>query len=128
MQADADELPQVGRTARSLGVRLNEDISPDENGRVNPGQGGMSVSPGSIWNVPSHRRPRGMARGSTGPANDRIYEVYEEAIVERRLLLRPDPKAPTRHAFVEPATQMPFEAYELELVSTRPAWRQVWPA
>src|SRR2546430_2606362 len=68
-----DGLPVVGRSARSLGVRVPEDIQPDAAGRVVPGQGGMSVAPGSFWNLPNHRRPRGLGRGSTGPCGFRKF-------------------------------------------------------
>ena len=127
MQPDADGLPRVGRTGRTLGTRVPTDIAPDESGAVRPGEGGMSVNPDSMWNVPSHRRPRGMGRGSTGKAEDRIYSVDAGAVSSDDLSLRPDPVAATIHAFVEPSREMPLERYESALFATRPSWRQDWP-
>ena len=127
MQADLDERPLIGRTGRTLGVRVPRDIAPDHDGIVHPSRGGMSVAPSSVWNVPNHRRPHEMGRGSTGPSRDRIYSIGDELAVVGLLVVRSDPGAPSRHAFVEPSQAMPLEHYEQALVSTRPAWRQAWP-
>ena len=127
MQPDADGLPKVGRTGRCLGIRVGEDIAVDSDGWVQPGVGGMSVSPGSMWNVPSHRRPRGMAQGSTGHPHDRIYAIEEANVTAQHLALRPDPENPAKHAFVEPSERTQLDQYEQNLVYTRPAWRQAWP-
>lgn len=81
---DQDGAPKVGPTARALGVRPDE-ISVDGDGRALPGTGGMSVSPDSVWNLPNHRRPRGMGRGSTGPASDRVYAIREDALTAHAL-------------------------------------------
>ena len=86
-----------------LGVAIPGDIDPDLDGSVHPQKGGMSVSPGSMWHVPSHRRPYSMARGSTGPLTNRIYAIGEEIRSAGRLTVRPDPADPGRHAFVEPS-------------------------
>ena len=126
MMADLDGAPIVGRSSRGLGVRVPEDIAPDETGAVTPGTGGMSVAP-TVRGLPNHRRPRPMGLGSTGPASDRVYEIEEPALLEGTLAVRPDPRAPDVHAFVEPAHRAPLASYEGNLVFTRPAWRQVWP-
>src|SRR5262249_47964972 len=42
--------PELGESARSLGARRNVDIKLDQAGQVQPGTGGMSVSPGSPAN------------------------------------------------------------------------------
>lgn len=122
MQADPDGLPLVCRSSRALGVRIPADICPS-NGTVHPETGGMSVAPGSIWNVPHHRRPRGLGRGSTGPIDDRIFSITGSAVVECDLTVRPDPAASDRHAFVEPARTTSLERYELALASTRLLWQ-----
>lgn len=122
-----DGLPAVGRSARSLGVRVPRDIEPDAEGRVRPNTGGMSVSPASIWNIPHTRRPRGLGRGSTGPAADRVYSINSTSLTRQELELRADPRAPTLHALVEPRAETRLETYEGALASTRPAWRQEWP-
>lgn len=127
MQPDSDDRPLVGRSGRTLGVRVPQDIGPDQAAMVHPAQGGMSVAPETLWNVPNHRRPRGLGSGSTGPLGDRIYAIDTRAIQERGLAARPDPAAPNRHAFVEPSKSMSLDRYERALVSTRPSWQHAWP-
>jgi hypothetical protein len=122
-----DGLPQAGSGARMLGVRVPKDIAADENGFVYPRTGGMSVTPDSIWNIPSHRRPRGMSMGSSGKITDRIYALAKVAIPADKLNVRRDPKKPEMHAFVEPAVMIKLAGYEKDLADTRNTWRQVWP-
>lgn len=124
MEPGPDGSPLVGRTTRRLGVRVPEDIAPDAAGDVHPGTGGMSVSPDSMWNLPHHRRPRGMQRGSTGPVEDRIYATDPADLKRQPLDIRPDTP---RHATVEPSMQMNLANYEGALAATRPFWVQAWP-
>lgn len=85
------------------------------------------MAPGSIWNLPHHRRPKGMGRGSSGPVGDYVFAL-EPLVVERNgLVLRADPIAPDIHAFVEPAARIVLEQYETRLLETRPSWAKVWP-
>ena len=125
MTPDADGLPRVGDTGRTLGVRVPEDL-PVEDGFVRPASGGMSVAPRSLWNLPPHRRPRALGRGSTGSDSDRVYEIAEISI-SAPLAVRPDPEASEVHAFVEPATRMKLHEYRAALNSTRPSWAKVVP-
>jgi hypothetical protein len=127
MMPDVDSLPKAGKSARMLGIRVPEDIVQDENGFVRPETGGMSVAPNSAWNVPNHRRPRGMCMGSTGNYNDRMYALADTAIPADKLNVRPDPLQPDMHAFVEPAVTVELARYESDLANTRNDWRQVWP-
>ncbi|MGA2260248.1 MAG: hypothetical protein ABSH28_02295 [Acidobacteriota bacterium] len=127
MMPDVDGLPKAGQSARMLGIRVPKDIVLDENGFVRPGTGGMSVAPNSPWNVPNHRRPRGMRMGSTGKYNDRMYALADTAIPADKLNVRPDPLQPYMHAFVEPAVTVELARYETDLANTRRDWRQVWP-
>jgi hypothetical protein len=124
---EIDGLPEVGRSARQLGVRIPIDIFPDEEGNVSGGKGGMSVAPTTMWNIPTHRRPRGMGRGSTGKASDRVYVVTDASFDPNVLAIRSDPNAPEIHAMVEPAVQMDLGAFESGLASTRSRWKQAWP-
>lgn len=117
-----DGLPRGGRSARALGVRVPQDIQPDAEGAVIPGIGGMSVAPGSILNLPNHRRPRAYGSGSTGPDEDRIYAVEDDSLAAHPLLLQPDPNRPTRHATIEPEERTPLESYESALTATREDW------
>jgi hypothetical protein len=119
-----DGMPTVGRSGRSLGVRVPLDIQIDSEGRVYPATGGMSVAPDSMWHLPHHRRPRGMGRGSTGPAIDWVFSLSQ---VSNDLTVRPDPDRPTKHAFIEPAEIVPLETYETSIARTRPDWRRAWP-
>lgn len=121
MKPSGDGLPSVGLAARMLGVRPGE-IVVDHEETAMPHTGGMSVAVGSAWNLPHHRRPSGMRRGSTGPASDRVYRLNEPSLAEFRLLARSDPRLPDRHAFVEPESPMLLRAYEVALGATRPRW------
>jgi hypothetical protein len=123
-----DGLPMVGRAARLLGVRVPQDIAPDRDGEVRPGTGGMSVAPTSMWDLPNHRRPRGMGRGSTGPSNDQVYSLQEVVLDDQLLALRADPEAPMINAFVEPLTIVALSEYATRLAGTRPSWMRVWPS
>ena len=126
MTPDEDGLPTVGRTARSLGVR-SSDVTVGPDGSIAPGTGGMSVAPGSPWNLPHYRRPRSLGRGSTGHDEDRVFEVAEDRVEAVSLVVRPDDRRPELHAFVEPAARMQLGDYERALAATRPAWKVVWP-
>lgn len=123
MKPAPDGMPVTAPSGRALGARIPGDIDPDAQGVVHPRTGGMSVSPGSVWNIPHHRRPRGMGHGSTGPPGDQIFGM--EAFSGFRLCARPDPARPDKHAFVEPALPMLSEPYQQELVATRPSWRRM---
>lgn len=117
----------MGRSARCLGVRVPRDIAPDADGFVTTGRGGMSVAPDSLWNLPHHRRPRTLGRGSTGPDGDHVFSVEGPSLEVRELRTRPDPAAPVIHAFVEPKGRVALAGFETALASTRPEWHRVWP-
>lgn len=119
MKMADDGLPQVGKTARELGARTPEDIITI-NGTVGPDGGGMSVSPGSPNNLPSHRRPS--KYGGTG--NDPVWCI-SSCDLGPDLRYRPDPQNPTRHGFVEPATAMTENHYQQALGQTRSRWERV---
>lgn len=125
MTPDADRLPVVGRHSRALGVRVPGDVTPQPDGRVAPGGGGMSVSPSTLWNLPHHRRPRPLGRGSTGPSGDVVYVL--PALSSPALVVRLDPGRPDKHALIEPAELMPLGDYEIALVATRSRWERAWP-
>ena len=127
MLSGDDGKPQLGRSAKSLGVRVPADIKPDAAGDVHPGTGGMSVSPDSSLNVPNHRRPMAMGHGSTGPDDLGMYAIAKVRVSIGNLTLRPDPRRATKHAFVEPNQVMPLMHYEGALGSTRDDWRKIWP-
>lgn len=122
-----DGLPSVGRSARKLGIRVPQDVKPDAAGVVGPGAGGMSVAPDSVWNLPHHRRPLGMGRGSTGPRQDHVFSVQPAPLRDNGLMARPDPVAPGLHAIVEPVQRVLLEDFERSLAATRPHWTRAWP-
>src|SRR5437762_184390 len=63
-----DGRPALGSSATTLGIRIGIDIHPERDGRVGPGNGGMSVSPSlddlPVWLVPE--RLRGRVWGARG--------------------------------------------------------------
>jgi hypothetical protein len=78
--------------------------------------------PSSVWNLPNHRRPRTMGRGSTGSNSAQVFRIRSSAVDQRSLGVRPDPAAPEVHATVEPSAPVRLEQYELHLADTRPDW------
>src|SRR5438876_870665 len=70
MKEDREGKPEVGRSARKLGVRPGIDIVVEPDGTVVGGAGGMSVAPDSPANLPPHRRPPGHA----GTGKDPVWE------------------------------------------------------
>ena len=118
-------LPTVGPNKRRLGALPSETDSVD--GTFGPGTGGMSVSPGSPWHIPHHRRPRGMGRGATGPTQDWVFGIESDRLDDATLTARPDPRNPRKHAFVEPLTIVMYLEYYAALASTQTEWRRFWP-
>jgi hypothetical protein len=114
----ADGRPEVGRSARKLGVRPGigpaRDI-PTDGDYVDPLTGGMSVSR-EIQHLPVHRRPR--AHGGT--AVDPLWGIGEEALTEG-LVCRDDVEI-EGHVFIEPAWRMLLSEYEGALALTRDKW------
>ena len=125
MTPSADGQPIVASSKRSLGVLAEESNAPD--GSFGPGTGGLSVSPDSPWNLPNHRRPRGMGRGSTGVATDWVFGIDGLSLTLAELVARPDPNNPMGHAFVEPTKILSHEGYNGMLLKTRTYWRCKWP-
>jgi hypothetical protein len=126
-------LPHVAPSAASLGVRLppdkHADIVVDGHGLVEPGTGGMSVSP--AWRfLPVHRIPRRLrvkfprAAGKNDLFIWRMGEgPFTSGPVTERLLLRLDPEKPQKHGLVEPTARMPVADYQQALAQTRGYWR-----
>ncbi|MGH3112272.1 MAG: hypothetical protein ACRDOP_02260 [Gaiellaceae bacterium] len=118
MRKGRGEKPEVGRSARMLGIRPGIDILVESDGTVGGGAGGMSVAPDSPANLPRHRRPP--EHGGTG--KDPVWEI-DIAELEEALAYREDPLQRGVHGFVEPRGTMTLEDYESALAATREAWR-----
>jgi hypothetical protein len=131
----ADGRPEVGRAAYLLGVRVGpvpgNDID-EKDGRVQPGTGGMSVAP-SVEALPSHRIPRRLRekypeRFPDADGSNRLHcwlmgdGDFAAGPLARDLVLRPDPKRPDKHGFVEPEREMPAAEYDAAIAETREQW------
>ncbi len=116
--------PQVGQTARTLGVRPgpgeNTDLDVTPEGKVEPETGGMSVTPNSPAGLPPIRRPPSMG----GRGKDPVWCMGTQCLPEG-LTFRPDPKSPETHGFVEPTRSMSFEEYQQLIESTQASWEPV---
>ncbi|MFC4856907.1 RHS repeat-associated core domain-containing protein [Actinophytocola glycyrrhizae] len=121
-----DGRPLVQDSKRGLGAKIDEpnpDIHVDKNGMVHPNTGGMSVSPDSLQNLPSHRRPK--THGGTSPDTGWCMNSCD---LPPGLKYRPDPSNPKKHGFIEPARSMPLSEYQRLLRSTRHLWEVVPPS
>jgi hypothetical protein len=120
MKENARGMPQLGAGARILGVRPGIDIPatlPTE--RVQPGQGGLSVSPNDPMNLPVYRRP--VAFQGTG--KDPVWMI-NEADLGADLVYRSAPHN-AGHGFIEPAKPMTVHEYQTAVQQTQPLWRKV---
>jgi hypothetical protein len=118
--------PMIGTTARMLGVRVPDDIAPDQNNTVHPATGGMSVAP--TWRqLPTHRIPKRLkpkdVLDARGRNEDKCWRhgdgVFANGVVNGQVQLRVD--KPT-HGVVEPAVAMPHPDYVNELNLTQMQW------
>lgn len=117
--------PKLGSSARTLGVRIPQDIQPDGNGDVQPGPHGMSVAPG-LRDLPVQwvpKRLRHLREGAVGPDTSKVWRhgegPFQAAIVAPHLMLQPD--APD-HGTVGPETVMALAQYEDAIARTRIDW------
>ena len=123
MKAATDGLPEVGPTARTLGVRRGDStphndvtaIAPAD--PVSPGTGGMSVAPNDPANLPRNRRPASL--GGTG--RDPVWEI-DDTDLGADLNFNQDS---TTHGVVEIKGEMTLDEYEQALAATRDKWRRV---
>jgi len=100
-----------------LGVRVPQDIQPDGAGFVEPGLGGMSVTPNDPWDLPRHRRPPSLYGTGKRP----VWE-YSIAHLPSSLVLRLES---VTHGLVEPGARMGITVYRSSLGSTAPDWRKI---
>ena len=118
MRAAPDGFPELGETAKTLGVRPNTDI-PVVNGTVDPATGGMSVNT-SIDGIPPFRKPPEFG----GVAKDTwVFQIRSDQF-DRRLAVIPDRDD---HCTVQPATSTSADLYATLLQDTRALWVRVDP-
>jgi RHS repeat-associated protein len=116
MKSNGQGGPELGASKRTLGAIPDVDI-PVVSGYVSPGTGGLSVSPGSPYNLPSHRRPPEF--GGTG--KDPVWGIRPRDL-GLDLSYGPDPSNPSKHGFIEPSQPMKFNEYQDALGATRWLW------
>lgn len=120
MRQDLDGYPLLGRSSRTLGVRVDgeyRDLPVAEDGTVAPETGGMSVALEKPGNLPKHRLPRSLG----GEGRDTVFRMFA-ALLAQTLLLRAD-RYP--HAFVEPRERCPLPEFESALNASRNHWSKV---
>lgn len=122
MTAANDDAPEIGGSARTLGVRVPTDIEVDAHGNVQAGFQGMSVSPFPIENLPKHRRP--VEFGGTG--KDPVWGCFIEILIKYDLSYVIDPNN-DGHGFIAPRIDMPYTRYEENLYRTKHYWFRVTP-
>jgi hypothetical protein len=120
MKEGANGLPEIGESSRTLGVRPGFDLPAfDPSHVVQPGQGGMSVSPDDPLSLPYFRRPPALG----GVSKDPVWRI-READLGPDLHYRPDP-ARTGHGFVEPIRSMTLGEYQQALAQTQGLWQKI---
>lgn len=118
MMMNSSEFPEIGTNARKLGVRDSEVIVAD--GLVSPGGGGISVSPLTPLNLPTHRRPSEF--GGTG--KDPVWAIDRSILESYGLTYRQT--SPT-HGLIEPWYLMSLAEFRLKLADIQTQWQLVLP-
>jgi hypothetical protein len=113
MRVAPDGRPEIGPTARTLGVRPKIDILV-LNGIVKPLSGGLSVAPDTPDHLPDHRRP--ISRGGTG--KDPIWSIDLDAIGSDLQFRQDRPD----HGLIEPAQPMSIDDFQEALARTAGDW------
>jgi hypothetical protein len=116
----ADGLPELGRSARKLGVRTGDHTTPDilavnPGDIVLPGDGGLSVAPDDPMFLPRHRRAAIL--GATGV--DPVWALDVSDLPAELALVRDS----ATHALIEALNAMTLAEYEAALAQTRVKWR-----
>ena len=130
MQADGNS-PQVGRSARKLGIRPGQDVDTTEGPRgpcngCNPetwvvaNNKGMSVAPNDPKNLPRHRRPPTF----DGTGKDPVWSIEPGLGLGLNAVqyIKYFEDKPGKHGVLAPRINMPLRIYENALASTRNQW------
>lgn len=124
MKEDPQGMPQLGASARTLGVRPGIDVPATmASDTVQSRQGGLSVSSDDPMNLPGYRRPSAFQ----GTGKDAVWAI-DDADLGSNLSYRGDPRK-AGHGFIEPARLMTLDEYQRFLQQTHGLWRKVtsWP-
>src|SRR5207249_2273330 len=120
MKENAQGLPEIGESSRSLGVRPGFDVPAINAGDlVQPGQGGMSVSPDDPLSLPYFRRPLELG----GTSKDPVWRITD-AQLGSDLYYRLDPTS-AGHGFVEASRSMTLAEYQRALAQTQRLWQRI---
>jgi hypothetical protein len=120
MKEHSNGSPVVGRSGRTLGVRIEgpiRDITIAEDGSVGPATGGMSVALDRAQNLPKPRLPKSLG----GEGRDPVFRMFSQAL-PLPLLVRTD-RYP--HACIEPRSRCLFTQFESDLTTTLHYWIKV---
>jgi hypothetical protein len=123
MTPDADGLPQVGRSARQLGVRPldrlphNDVSAASGEDIVNRGEG-MSAAPNAPAYLGKNRRPPQL-NGGTG--KDPVWEIDTEDLGLHLEFVQDKPT----HGVVTARAPMTLAEFEQALAATRARWVRV---
>jgi hypothetical protein len=122
MREDASSFPQIGRNVRTLGIRPGKDVPAMlPNDLVNPGEGGLSVSPDDPLNLPYFRRPPEFQ----GTGQDPVW-VFESNQLGADLYYRADPSH-AGHGFIEPTRTMTLDEFEQAIIGIQKLWQKEKP-
>lgn len=123
MILDADGLPQLGRSARQLGVRTLDCLPHNDvkaatlDDTVNPGEG-MSAAPNDPAYLGKNRRPPQL-NGGTG--KDPVWEIDTDLLGAKLEYVQDKPT----HGVVGPSEPMTLAEFEQALAGTRALWVRV---
>ena len=123
MTPDTDGLPQIGRSARQLGVRPLDRVPHNDvdaataEDLVHPGEG-MSAAPNDPANLPKNRRPP-QVNGGTG--KDPVWEIDVEDLGPNIQYVQDSPT----HGVVCVKASMTLAELEQALEETRRRWVRV---
>lgn len=122
MKETSDGLPEIGPTARTLGVRPAGSLvtSPDvlvvtPSNIIAPGEGGMSAAPENPNHLQRHRRPASLG----GIGLDPVWKIASENLGPD-LQFRQDTAT---HGIIEPKRPMTLQEFQEALAETKHKWR-----
>ena len=123
-----DGLPILGSNTKSLGVRIpgvtvdadamHFDTVLNEQGQVEPDNGGMSVNPPEPEDT-----VQGLSRRRLGEEKTVLWRIDVEVLSKYSLKFRLDPKNPD-HGFIEPLETCDGSDYNENVQATQSDWEE----